>query len=268
MQIKLKTDYCGMNKKQKIYAIISLALIVLTVVLYILFSKQTLCKKVEIEFVDTGNQNIISKEDVKQIIFSEYKNLLGSPIDNVNLGLLERKIERYPSIKNADVFKEINGVLGIKVEQRKPILRVFSNSGKGFYIDEEGELMPLSDKGTVRVLTSNGNINYNYKGGIVKVYSDTTVSKTLKELYTLAKYIDDDDFLKAQTEQVYVTNKNEYELVPVVGNQIIMLGDMYDYEKKLKHLKQFYLHYLNQHSWKKYTYINLKYKGQIVCTKR
>ncbi len=257
-----------MNKKQKIFAIFSLTLIGLTVVLYILFSKQTLCEKVEIEFVDTGNQNIIGKDDVNEIVFSEYKNLIGSPIDNVNLGLLERKIEHYPSIKNADVFKKINGVLGITVEQRKPILRVFSTSGKGFYIDEEGELMPISDKGAVRVLMSNGNINYNYKGGIVKVYSDTTVSETLKELYTLAKYISADEFLKAQTEQVYVTNKNEYELVPVVGNQIIMLGDMYDYEKKLHHLKQFYLQYLNRHSWKKYSYINLKYKGQIVCTKR
>ncbi len=257
-----------MNKKQKIYAIISLGVIVLTVVLYFFFSKQTLCKNVEIEFADTGNQNIIGKKDIEAIIFSEYKNLLGSPIDNVNLGLLEQKIEQYPSVKNADVFKNINGTLGVKVEQRKPILRVFSNSGKGFYIDEEGELMPLSEKGTVRVLTSNGNINYNYKGGIVKVMSDTTVDDTLKDLFALAKFINADDFLKAQIEQIYVTGKKEFELVPLVGNQIIMLGDMYDFQKKLKHLKYFYLHYLNQHAWEKYKYINLKYKNQIVCTKR
>ena len=257
-----------MNKKQKIYAIISLGIIALTIVLYFFFSKQTLCNSVEIEFADTGNQNLISRKDIEEIIFSEYEKLLDSPIDNVNLGLLEQKIEMYPSVKNADVFKNINGILGVKVEQRKPILRVFSNSGKGFYIDEEGELMPLSEKGTVRVLTSNGNINYNYKGGIVKVMSDTSVSKTLKKLYALAKYINTDDFLKAQIEQIYVTSKREFELVPAVGNQIIMLGDMYDYKKKLRYLKQFYLRYLNQHFWEKYKYINLKYKNQIVCTKR
>lgn len=256
------------NKKQKIYAILSLTLIGLTVVLYILFSGKTVCKSVEIEFVNTGNQNIIGKEDVEHIIFSEYKNLIGSPIDNVNLGLLEKKIEMYPSVKNADVFKKINGVLGIRVEQRQPILRVFPKKGAGFYIDEEGEFMPLSEKGAIRVLAANGNINYNYKNGIVKVKSDTAISQTLKDLYNLAKYINSDKFLKAQTEQIYVTEKKEFELVPVVGNQIIILGDIYDFENKLKHLKQFYFHYLNQHSPGKYKYINLKYKGQIVCTKR
>lgn len=256
------------NKKQKIYAIFSLALIGLIITLYALFSKNTVCRSIEIEFIDTGNQNIIGKEDIEQIIFSEYKNLIGSPIDNVNLGLLEKKIEMYPSIKNADVFKEINGVLGVRVEQRNPILRVFSDIGSGFYIDEEGELMPLSEKGVIRVLAANGNINYNYKNGIVKVLSDTTIGETIKELYKLAKYINSDKFLKAQTEQIYVTQKKEYELVPAVGNHIILLGDIYDFKKKLIHLKQFYLQYLNQHSWKKYKYINLKYKGQIVCTKR
>ncbi len=257
-----------MNRKQKIYAIISLALIGLIITLYVLFSKQTLCSKVEIEFINTENQSIISKKDIENIIFSEYKNLLGSSINNVNLGYLEKKIEQFPSVKNADVFKNINGILGVKVEQRKPILRVFSQKGAGFYIDEEGELMPLSEKGTVRVLTANGNIKYNYKGGIVKVNTDTTLSETVKNLYLLAKYINTDNFLKAQTEQIYVTKNKEFELVPVIGHQIIMLGDIYDYQRKLMHLKHFYLQYLNQHSPEKYKNINLKYKNQIVCTKK
>ncbi len=257
-----------MTKKQKIYAISSLALIGSALILYILFAKQTLCKKVEIEFVNTGNQNIINKEDIKHIVFSEYKNILGSPIDNVNLSLLEKRIEMYPSVKNADVFKRINGILSINVEQRKPIIRIFTNSGKGFYIDEKGKLMPLSENGTVRVLTANGNINYKYFGENISVFKDSAVTQTIKDLYNSAKYIQSDNFLKAQIEQIYVKNNGEYELVPLAGNQIILLGDMYDYQKKLENLKQFYLKYLKNHAWKKYKYISLKYHGQIVCTKK
>ncbi len=257
-----------MTKKQKIYTFLSLALIGSAIVLYMLFSEQTLCKKVEIEFVDTGNQSIIGKKDIEHIVFSEYKNLLGSPIDNVNLRLLEKRIEQYPSVKNADVFKKINGTLGITVEQRKPIIRIFSNAGKGFYIDEEGELMPLSKKGTIRVLAANGNINYKYTNGIISVLTDTLVSQTVKDLFKLAKYIQSDKFLNAQIEQIYVKSNGEYELIPLAGNQIILLGDLYDYEKKCTYLKQFYLKYLKNRFWEKYSYINLKYKGQIVCTKR
>jgi len=257
-----------MNKKQKIAAISSLAIISLLIILYILFSKETLCKSLEIEFVNTGNQNIIGKEDVEHIVFSEYKNLLGNSIDNVNLGMLERKIEQYPSIRNAEVYKKINGILGIKIEQRKPILRVFSNFGKGFYIDEKGELFPLSKNGVIRVLTANGNIDYNYKGGSVSVKTDTSITQTLKDLFFLAKHISQDDFYKVQTEQIYVTRNDEFELIPIVGNQSILLGDIYDYQKKLDHLKYFYFHKLKELAWKNYKYINLKYKDQIICVKR
>ncbi len=254
------------SKQHKIYAIVALIIIALAVTVYFLSAKNTLCNSIEIKFIDTGAESIIKKETVEQIIFSEYENLFDKPIDALNLDLLERKIEDIPSVKKADVFKKINGVLGVKIKQRKPIVRIFSKTSS-FYIDEEGKLMPLSDKGTVRVLCASGNIEDAYKDGLVKI-ADTTVSSTLKNLYALAKFIAADDFLQAMLEQIYVTNKGEYELVPLTDNYIINLGDMYNYKDKLYRLKQFYVKYGKTYPLKKYKYINLKYKGQIVCSKK
>jgi len=257
-----------MNKKQKKYTISSVLVIAAAVVAYILFSGKTLCKSIRIEIEKNAEQNLINENDIKQIILSEYKNIIGSPVDDVNLGLLERKIEMLPSVKNADVYKSIDGILGVKIEQRNPILRIFPEENKGFYIDDEGELMPLSETGTIRVLTANGNIKDIYDGGIVKINSDTLISETLKDLYMLAKFINEDKFFKAQFQQIYVNSKTEFELIPTFGNQIVILGDIYDYKKKLQHLKMFYTEYLRHHEWEKYKTINLKYKKQIVCEKR
>ncbi len=173
-----------------------------------------------------------------------------------------------PAVKNAEVFKKINGVLGITIEQRTPVLKVLPEKTKGFYIDENGELMPLSKKGTVRVLTATGNIKYKYKGEKISVLKDSSVTQTVKDLYLLAKYLNNDNFFKSQAEQIYVKRNNEYELVPLAGNHIVLLGDIFNYRKKLKYLKYFYTNTLNKEGWQKYKYINLKFKNQIVCTKR
>ncbi len=256
-----------MNKKQKILSFSGIGIIIIILILYVFLSEKTLCKNIDIIFIETEN-NLINKKDIETVVFSEYKNLLGSPVDNVNLEKLEKKIEMIPAVKNAEVFKKINGVLGITIEQRTPVLKVLPEKTKGFYIDENGELMPLSKKGTVRVLTATGNIKYKYKGEKISVLKDSSVTQTVKDLYLLAKYLNNDNFFKSQAEQIYVKRNNEYELVPLAGNHIVLLGDIFNYRKKLKYLKYFYTNTLNKEGWQKYKYINLKFKNQIVCTKR
>ena len=60
----------------------------------------------------------------------------------------------------------------------------------------------------------------------------------------------------------------EVELVPRVGNHRIMLGTLEGFEEKLAHLKLFYEQAIPKMGWEKYSMINLKYKNQIVCTKK
>ena len=42
-------------------------------------------------------------------------------------------------------------MLHISVEEKEPVARIFTTAGKSFYIDNEGEKMPLSDKMSARV---------------------------------------------------------------------------------------------------------------------
>ena len=53
-----------------------------------------------------------------------------------------------------------------------------------------------------------------------------------------------------------------------VGNHRIMLGTLDEFEEKLANLKLFYEQAIPKVGWEKYSMINLKYKNQIVCTKK
>ena len=75
-----------------------------------------------------------------------------------------------------------------------------------------------------------------------------------------------------QIEQVYVRKdrkgKQVVELVPRVGDQIVYLGPLDDYQKKLSKLKTFYEKAVGTVGWRKFAKVNLEYDNQIICTKR
>ena len=57
------------------------------------------------------------------------------------------------------------------------------------------------------------------------------------------------------------------ELIPRVGDHIIVIGTLTDYSDKLARLKLFYEKVLNQVGWNKYRKINIEFSNQIICTK-
>ncbi|RLD54531.1 MAG: cell division protein FtsQ, partial [Bacteroidetes bacterium] len=84
----------------------------------------------------------------------------------------------------------------------------------------------------------------------------------------LAFYINDDEFLKAQIEQIYVTESKEFELIPKVGRQLILFGGIENMEKKFNNLIAFYKKGMKNNGWTKYKTINLKFENQVVCAKK
>jgi cell division protein FtsQ len=142
-------------------------------------------------------------------------------------------------------------------------------------MDDEGMLMPLSEKYTAKVLIANGKIveSYakNYKRTMNNIATDSAIkARTMfDELFAMATFIDADDFWRAQIQQIYINNNMDMEIVPIVGDQKIIFGDTTDMEEKFKKLLIFYRQGLNTTGWwNKYSAINLKFKNQIVCTKK
>ena len=88
------------------------------------------------------------------------------------------------------------------------------------------------------------------------------------KLYELGIFLQKDAFWRAQVEQINVVAGNNIEIVPRVGDHIIYLGQLDDYEKKLRRVEKFYTKALNKIGWNKYERINVELSNQIICTKR
>ncbi len=84
----------------------------------------------------------------------------------------------------------------------------------------------------------------------------------------MATKIQEDEFLNALIDQIYVTPDQEFELIPKAGIDYIEFGDFDDVDQKLKRLKLFYIKGKEKINWTIYKSINLKYENQVVCTKK
>lgn len=231
--------------------------------------KKLLCRKVNIE-IDTRDENFfVEEKDIIELAREKGHILYGEDAGSLDVYELEKAVNNHPSVQRAEVFQAISGDVTVRVTQRRPIVRVINWKGESFYIDDKGKLMPLSKNFTARVPVATGNIFENYAAFYpydLDDINDSVLKKTsLSGIYHLAKYVDTSEFWKAQIEQINIGD--DIELIPKVGNHVIVFGDTSDVHEKFNKLKIFYREGLNKIGWNKYSVINLNFRNQVVCKK-
>ena len=210
------------------------------------------CRAIDIVIQDSTSTHFVQKNDIYQILKDGNYDILTKVPKEIDLHIIEGKVKAHSSIKDCNCFFLSNSTLRIDISQRHPIARVITTQ-HNFYIDEVGGEMPPSSFYTAHV-------------PIITGYVKKEIVST--DLFKIANIIHHDPFLEAQIEQINVTKKGEYVLIPRAGRQTIELGDANNLTVKFKSLKALYLQIFNKNAWNKYKTISLKYDGQIVCTKK
>ena len=209
------------------------------------------CKGVQVVVDDTGENAFIDEDDVLQLIKRNYGELKNVNVVDIDKDSMECVLVRNSVIKSAQIYYSLDGYFHVEITQRKPVLRVMS--GEGYYVDEDGKVMPLSGKYTSRVVVATGNISRNF---------------ACNGLYPFVMGLKNDGFWDALIEQIVVANGNEVILIPKVGNFRSVVGDLENVEKKMENLRLFLQEGIALKGWNVYKEINLKFENQIVCIKR
>jgi cell division protein FtsQ len=224
--------------------------------------------------IDYGSADVlVTKEDVYGIIKRTGNLLKGEKYGSVDAERIEKVLRKQPYIAKADVYVTLDGEAIIDVVQRQPVLRIFNKSNESFYLDGTGHLLPLNPNFSARVIVASGYIpetyvhNINYTADTVKLNDSLQFNSVMNNLYRLSLYIQKDKFLKALIDQIYVDPAGEFELIPRIGNQVILFGNAEDMDDKFEKLMVFYRKGLSKTGWNKYKIINIKYKNQVVATK-
>ena len=205
---------------------------------------------VEIDIDYTDHQYFVKKNDVASQIMEMYPYIDSLHLREININLLEESLDNHPSIRKAEVYSSLDGILRIDVIQKKPLARV-QNSTSGFYIDEKGDSMQLSS-------------NYSAK---VPLVTGLTSLQEQRTVFDFLKSVQQDDFFKNLFAGIHINANGEWVLYPKPGNHKVRLGKPQNLDKKLERLKTFYQTVVDQNNIDSIKTLDLKYDGQVICRK-
>lgn len=239
---------------------------VLTILAMVAFAEKQYETKgineVNIDVRTPFDHHFVKPSDVRYMIRDQYNTpLTDKSLDELDLSTMESNFQANPYVKNAEVYSDLEGLLTIQISQRNPILRVINQRNKSFYLDQEGQKMPTAYQYTAPVLTAKGHIQASAEE------LDSVRNETVKSLYTISKHIKRDSFLSALVGGIQVRPDQEFEIIPRVGDQTIVLGEAKALEDRFNKLKAFYRKVMPYKGWHQYESIHLKFDKQIVAKK-
>lgn len=202
--------------------------------------------------VNATHNVLITNTGLERIVRTNFPGLIGTPCRDLDLHQMEKTIETTNEVRHCDIYITPGGVMHVEIRQREPIMRVFLQNSS-YYMDTESNRIPVRREMRTSCVVVNGNVSSLLDG---------------EELITLCRYINADNFWRAQIEQIYVTDRQEFILTPRVGDHVVEFGNIADYQAKFDRLYALYTSGWQLNEWNKYKRVNLKYKGQVVCTKR
>ena len=219
-----------------------------------------LCKDYRITIQGAQKIRFINEKDINKLLNQGLNGRIkGEPIADFNLRKLEQLIKGNAWVKNANLYFDNREVLQISVEESEPVARIFTTAGKSFYIDNEGEKMPLSEMMSARVPVFT---NFPDKKPL-----STKDSILLNDIRKTSSFILNDSFWMAQTEQIDITEDRNFEMIPTIGNHIVKLGKGEDIDEKFHRLLIFYQQVLSKTSFDKYKTVDVQFAGQVIGSK-
>ena len=225
----------------------------------------TKCTKVEIDIADETTYGFLDAKEIKAILERKGIYPMGRRLDDISPRNIESILNHSPFVSTAQCHKTIDGHVVITVTQRSPLVRIKSERGDDYYLDENGGIMP----------------NSKYVSDLIIVTGEVSRTFARRYISILARVIMSDDFWRNNIVQINVQHDLGIEIVPRVGDHIVFLGYLplsakqseRDEEvtvfvrEKLKRLRNFYRYGLSVAGWNKYQRIDIQYDNQIICKK-
>jgi len=226
----------------------------------------SVCTKVSINIADEATNGFINSKEIKKRLEATKLYPLDKPMRYIDARKIEETLKTSPFVQTAECFKTQDGHVNISVTQRLPLVRIKAQNGDDYYLDDNDCIMPNSHY-TSDLIIATGNISRPF---------------AMNYISPLSKSLMNNELWKNQIEQINVLQDRTIELIPRVGNHVIVLGQLPEaklkgdiaqrvdqfLQRKLRRLELFYRYGLSQAGWNKYSSINLEFDNQIICKKR
>lgn len=231
--------------------IISVIVLITMIIIAFLQRRDLVCEHIIVQVENRENYSFIKAENIASFLNNNGIKCVGLKTSEINLLEVENTVKKIKVVRDAICYFNMKGDLYVKVWQRIPQYRVKSLSGD-YFVDDNREIFPANSSTVAYVPLITGKLSTDF---------------ATNQLFDLISFIENDRFLATAFTQITV-NDERVSLIPRVGNFVVVLGDVDNFESKLTKYKTFIKKVYKYKEWNKYSVISLEYKNQVVCTKR
>lgn len=208
-------------------------------------------KDIQIKIDHESGKYFVNDSLVRKIVEGKQLKVSSVPLGNVEVDRIEKILNRNFFIEKAEVFQDVDGTMRIQINQETPVARI--NTGVDeYYLSEDLAKIPLSNLYSAQVLLVGGDVK----------------DEDFEGIRDLVRVIMADNLLKKHIIGVKKETPNSFILLVNKGDYVIEFGELKNFEEKFEKLKLFYDEFLGKVGLNYYERINLKFKNQIVATKR
>ena len=247
-----------------LFAIVLAGCIVISYLAGVEARKPIICKGIRIEILDSAENRFVSVADVRRFIDRSYGQIISEHIDSLDLVKLEHIVDSRSAVRKSQAFVTRDSMLNITVTQRRPVVR-FQKKDGGFYADAEGYIFPLQNTYASHVQIVDGNIplaaNSGYKGSI----DNPKEKEWFKSVMNVINYMEGSKVWRDKIVQIHVDEKGELVLIPREGEEKFLFGQPHSIVEKFSKLEKYYTTIIPEKGSSRYSSVDVRFEGQIVC---
>lgn len=210
------------------------------------------CTGIDIHIVEGYTTDSVSRKGIMEEINRYPEKIVGAQIPTINTRKLEQYLQSFPQFEDIVCTFSTTGRLNVKVTPMVPELRIFEDSAS-YYINKEGKRMASKASFFVDVPVVRGKFTNKFKPA---------------DVLPVTRFISSDPFLRNLVGMVEAKDADNIILVPRIHGHVINFGDTNRLSEKRQALLAVYKKVMPYKGWEEYDTISLKFKGQVVATRR
>ena len=211
-----------------------------------------LCHGIEVVIDGKGKVSSITENSVKEVLKDYPGKIVGQPVHSVNTYAIADYLRKFNNFETVDCMITTQSNLKVRVVPMIPAIRVFDGD-KSYYVNKDGKTMAAIPGFHVDVPVVTGHFSKTFRP---------------ESVLPVVRFLQNDSILNNVVGMIDAKDSENIILVPRIKGHVINIGDTSRLAEKRQAILTAYRSILPYKGWETYDTISVKFKGQIVATRR
>lgn len=210
------------------------------------------CKGVTISMDKKGLSDTITVRGVKTELMRYPRKIVGAPLTSINTLEIEKYLMGLNNFEDVQCYVSTNGYLNVRITPMIPEVRVFDGNDS-YYVNRQGKRIASNAEFFTDVPVLTGHFDASF---------------TPQQVLPVIRFVQKDRTLRELTAMFQAYDADNIILVPRITGHVVNFGDTTRLDEKRRMLLTAYQNIIPYKGWGAYDTISVKFKGQIVATRR